>query len=158
MKCNSTIETTYSERTLKLYQSHLNVFRVLLLEPHVLLWEPSCDKCRLRLLLEQVVHLLSRTACFAWLLKINIDWSRNLLPVSVHSLTVLSQQCPIEHNFFCNCFFSFCPGSELFLSPGATRAQQRCYSCNCTLRTVVEPRSKRADIYITWLCVRTITG
>lgn len=56
---------------------------------------------------EQVVHLLIWTACFAWLLKINIDWSRNLLPVSVRSLTLLLQQCPIEHNLSVIAFFFF---------------------------------------------------
>lgn len=79
---------------------------------YVWIWEQSCDKCWLRLFskpssvtLEQVVHLLSWTACFAWLLKINIDWSRKLLPVSVHCWTVLLQQCPIEHNLSVIAFF-----------------------------------------------------
>lgn len=98
-------------------------------------------KCWLRLFskpwsvtLEQVVHLLiAEQLVFVRLLKINTDWSRNLLPVSVHSWTVLLQRCPIEHNlsviafFF---FFSFSSVSEpFFLLPGATGAQQRCYSC-----------------------------
>lgn len=80
---------------------------------------------------EQVVHLLIWTACFAGLLKINIDWSRNLLPVSVRSLTLLLQQCPIEHNLSVIAFFFFHPllNRSFFLLPIATRAQQRCYSC-----------------------------
>lgn len=108
------------------------------------------------LFLEQVVHLLSWTACFAWLLKINIDWSRNLLPVSVRSRAVLLQQCPIEHNLSIIAFpppaFALFFGSELFLLPSVLRAQQRCYICAAHCGQSWSPRAKERT-YISLDCV-----
>ena len=101
------------------------------------------------LFLEQVVHQAEQLV-FAWLLKINIDWSRNLSPLSVHSQTALLQQWPIEHNLSIIAFFVHSLLTLSFFS--VTRPRQRCYSC-FALRTVVEPpQQTRGHIYHLTVC------
>lgn len=98
-----------------------------------------------------VVYLLSRTARFVPLQKIRSDRSRNLSSVSIHSSTVLLQQCPIEHNLSIIAF-SHSPPAPGFLLPSVTRGSAEMLAATHSVDSHRAPEQTSGHIYHLTVC------